>query len=559
MSLTFRQIFLLMLAYSVLAGAWAWRLQQPAPQPAVDVAQVEATRAALVARLAKVPMQPKLRLAALLQLAQMPLPEMSELQEWSRAPADQRLRKLTVQQGPVAAPSALVTALVFDEISRDDALSVDEARLLVSASGDRLGEAEKIAVLQQLAARATGEHDDDLALEIHQRIMGSPAVTWQMVHSLVNAARFAHRPAAAQNVVASWIHRLQGEEQQEALDLQSSLLMEGGRHAEASRLALEELRTLGGQEAVPERMLQRALLATREAGEAHDLLPWIERYLASYPEHRLAVADIASGKALSPTYAYWLRESACIADGRNLTTPAVEGYMRLSAAGDFRYLARLHTLATQMGRGADLQRLMAALGQRFSVLEVAKALAESDAPAAARHVLISYLKAHPADRQGRRLLAQLECTLQGEAKAGFVWQVFLRDFPDDAPALRALAAWQVKAGSLTLALRALQSIPEARLEEADLRQLVALAIQLDDMPVAWKAQDRLVKHTPTPALQDVQRLASLTRQHADEASQSALAEAVARLPAAQEVVQKALTLPTHQGEAATFGTAAQSR
>ena len=336
MSSSSRQVVLLLLCYTMLAVAWGWRLHAGDQVVDKEQAMLDTTLKAFAGRLAHAP-EP-MRQAALFQLALLPTHEIRALQEWEAEPAEQRLRKLTIQHGPVAAPCPLNTALVFAELAGPEALTVDESRLLISASGDRMEEPHKLAALAQLASQAAAGGDFTLALEIHQRICESPAVSWGNVLALVDIARLARRTAAALLVVNAWADpdamRLDGTEREDALDLQTALLLEGTRYAEASRIALDDLRALKPGAALPPRLMQRALLATQAAGESAELLPWIELHLRTFAEHRLTVQEIAGGKPVSPDYLRWLREAAFIADRQNHTSIACDGFFRLAAVQD---------------------------------------------------------------------------------------------------------------------------------------------------------------------------------------------------------------------------------
>jgi hypothetical protein len=557
MSRSARHVLLLVTSYTALAIAWGWRLHAGDTMPSKASSQVAAARLEIAARLASAPAH--LQQAALFQLAMLPDQETQALHAWSLALPEDRLRQLTVQQGPVPAPCPLNTALLFTELDRLDAPPVDDCRLLVSAAGDRLEEAHQIEALGQLARRAVDGHLYDLAVEIHQRICTFPSASWNHVLHLTEAARLARRPAAALRTVTLWIQsgdvRIREEQHEDALDLQTALLLEGTRFAEASRLSLDALRSLKLDAPIPPRRLQRALLATHAASESAELLPWIERHLRTRPEHTLRVEEIAAGKPVSPDYQRWLQESASIADLHHHSSIACDGFFRLAAAGSLRVLARLHALAVQTGRSSDFASLLASLQRRFSIIELAQALAAGGAPSPARDLLTAHLKNSPNHRAGWRLLTEIDASLRGSTSAPAVWQEFLRRFPDDVPAMTQLAELQLQSGQLPQALRTLQQIPQDQLETAALRQITALAIELDEIPAAQQAQQLIVQRSAIPSMSDALTLAAITRQHPGAQSEAALAEAIARLPA-----QGILPAPTPEipatGAVSSFSTAA---
>ena len=565
MSRTSRQVFLLIVSYTALAVIWGWRLHADDAVPANEDAVLEATRTDIARRLANAPKH--LQQAALFQLAMLPEREVRALNEWCQAQPEHRLRQLTVQQGPVHAPCPLNTALLFAELTRADAPLVDDSRLLVSASGERLEEPHKIEVLELLASQAIENNELSLALEIHERACEFPIASWQNVLNLAETARLARRPAAALRVVNAWLDddkpRLDAAQREDALDLQTTLLLEGTRYAEASRIVLDELRALKPAAAIPPRLMQRALLATHAAGESAELLPWIERHLRTFPDHKFTVEDITAGKSISADYLRWLSESAAIADQHQHTSIACDGFFRLAAAGDTRVLARLHAHAMQMGRGKELTNLLTTLQTRpqhpIAAPQLAQALANGNAPTPARDLLATHLKTSANDQEGWRLLTQIDVTLRGSNSAPFLWEGFLKRFPDDAPALLQLAQIQFDAAHYSQSLRTLQQIPGDQLDATTLRRIVSVAIQLDDITTAHRAQQLLVESSSHPATSDVLALASLSRQHPDaEAAQNALTAAVAKLPA-PTAFQKQLLATPQTSEAAEFNTAAQAQ
>ena len=135
MSRSSRQASLLIFSYTMLAVAWGWRLLANDPATPKENPLLDTTRTAIASSLAHVPKH--LQQPAVFQLAMLPDRELEALHTWLKAAPEQRLRQLTVQQGPLHTPCPLNTALLFVELTRADAPLIDDSRLLVSASGDR--------------------------------------------------------------------------------------------------------------------------------------------------------------------------------------------------------------------------------------------------------------------------------------------------------------------------------------------------------------------------------------------------------------------------------------
>lgn len=554
---------LLILLYTALAAAWGWRLRSNEPAPPDEALQK--TRTAIVRQIAKLPrhrMQP-----AIFQLGMLPEKDVLALGAWLEQPAVLRLRQITIQNGPVHTPSPVNNALLLSEIAKSGAPSVDEMRLLVAASGDRLEEPVKVEALVALAKEARKDNDDSLATDILLRACDSPAATWDTVLELAAASRAAHRPAAALRIVTLWLdnatNRLTAKQQPEALDLQSTLLIEGGRHAEASRIALDALRALPAKAAIPEAMLERALRTASAAGEVSELAPWIERHLRSMPEHASTWEQFVSGKTVGETYTRWLYHAASIADRQHESGGAADWFFRLAATGDLRVLGRLHTLTRQVGQEKDFQKLLDGLRQRpqdaFDSITLARALSAGGAPSAAHDLLVTHLKEHEDDRAAAFTLAEIDQTMRGSGSAAPIWEGFLKRFPGDVPALRRVTAIYLGAGQHTAALRALQQIPTAQLDEPTLRQIAALAEMLDDVPTALQARQWIVEQQSKPAAADLIALARLSPQHDDPSITGDLLRAIAAKQPASSFVSSLASAITREAQAAPFNAAEQVR
>ncbi|MBK8036139.1 MAG: hypothetical protein IPK22_03260 [Verrucomicrobiaceae bacterium] len=551
---------LLVLLYAALAGAWGWRLQA-SKQPPVDET-LQATRVEVVKRIAKLP--PRRLNPALFQLGMLPEGEVKNLARWLEDPATPRLRQLTVQQGPIGDAGPLIAALILAEVQRSDAPALDEMRLLVSAAGDRLEEPVKIEVLGLLAHQAAETGDLHLATDIWLRITESPVATWSEVEELIEAARDARRPAAALKVVKAWLDDAKGhltsEQLPKAQDMQIQLLIEGGRVAEASRIARDALRALPAKSAVPEIMLERALRAATAAAESGELLPWIERRLREHPEHASTWEQLAAGRETSPSYRHWLWHAASISDLQSLHGTACDLFFRVAAIGDLKCLGRLNALAAQTGRSKDFATLVESLQNRpqeaLSLIDLARALEAGGAPEAGRDLLAAHLKTKPEDRDAAFAMTEIDEARRGPGSSMILWEGFLRKFPDDTAALRRLAALQTADGQHLPALRSLQRIATENLAEADLRHIATLGEILDDTSTALQARQMIVERQEKPSVADLMAIAALTPQHDDPAlAQSALAAAAEKAPRSQllgEWLQN-----SRLGTAGTFSTAVE--
>lgn len=552
---------LLVILYAGLAGAWGWRLQA-SKKPPVDET-LQATRVEVVKRIARLParhLNP-----ALFQLGMLPDGEVKNLARWMEEPAMVRLRQLTVQPGPVSGSSSLNAALALAEIHCQAAPALDEMRLLISAAGDRVEEPVKIEMLGTLARRAAGDGDLHLATDIWLRVTESPAAGWNEVVELVTAARAARRPGAALKVVKAWLDESKGHltssQLPQAQDMQVQLLIEGGRVAEASRIAREILGTLPARSTVPEAMLERALHAAQAAADEGELLPWIERRLREHPEHAATWEQLASGRETSAAYRLWLWRAACISDLANLHGTACDYFFRAAATGDLRCLGRLHALAGQTGRRGDVTTLLKLLPKRPqeppSVTDLARALERGGAADAGFELLATHLKTHPTDRDAAFAITEMKEARRGPDSSHVVWEAFLRQFPEDTAALRRLATLQSAGLQHQAALRTLRRIPGSSLAETDLRRMALLGEILDETGTVLQARQMLVERQAKPSVADLMAIAALTPQHDEPAlALTALAAAAEKLPHGR-LFAEWLENTKRAGTAGSFSTAVE--
>lgn len=552
---------LLICLYTALAAAWGWRLNSQAT--AVQDPAIEQTRLTVVKRLAKLPqrrMQP-----AFFQLGMLPDAEVLALANWLQSPPVLRMRQVTIQQGPIHAPSPLMTALLLAEMQRPDAPSVDEMRLLVAASGDRIEEPVKMEALHILSNLASKQNDRSLATDILLRACDSPAATWDDILALTEVARSARRPAAALRFVNLWLGdadvHLSKAQLPQALDLQCTLLIEGGRIAEASRICLEALRALPPSAYIPAEMLDRALRATSAAGETAELAPWIERQLRSYPEHQSTWQQLAQGQDTTAAYRHWLYHAACIADRQHASGSAGDLFFRVVAAGDLRPIGRLNALANQLGLAKDFAQMLDILQQRpsgaLNAIQLAKALADGSARDAARELLAAQMKRQPADHDTAFALTEIDEQIRGSAPAALLWEGFLKRFPDDVPALQRLSGIHLANGQPAMALRTLQRIPEQKLEDRDLRQIAALGEQMDEIEIVGHARQLIVSRQEKPAVSDLLALAAVGPQLNDPDQSQHIQQHIAAQAANSPFLASLLSQRTREGSAAVFSTAAE--
>ncbi|MBK8095345.1 MAG: hypothetical protein IPK32_26080 [Verrucomicrobiaceae bacterium] len=562
---------LLILLYIALVATWSWRLTRPVPQgksedPALTAALTQ-TRESITQRLAG--LSQRRLMPALFQLIKLPDAETLDLALWMKESTHVRLRLLTVQSGPLQTPSPLNDALLLAELRQPDAPSLDEARLMIAASGNRLDPQVQNEALLALAQRALEGRQSALAVEILLRACESDSATWETVTALANAAHAARRPSAALSVINRWLEKnsfRDADQREKALEIQTDMLLESGKLTEAAKLTLEPLKKLSPEAAVPPAALSRALraAATLSDRDTAALLPYIQRHLATQPEHSLTLGQLSAlpATATAASYRQWLWHAASITDAAGQADEATALFHRVVALGDLRPLARLYALAHQTGSTGEIDQILTALQNRpespMSASEIAQALIQQGAAEAAQDVLITHLDQQPKDIDADRALITLTAANEPASIAATLWEAFLHRHPADAAALRQLAAAQIATGSHPHAVRTLQRIPTQDLTDADLRHLASLGEYLDDIDLTHQARQLIVSRQPQPSATDLLALATVTQQHSQPAqARMILAEAAARSAESAPVLANWVGNTLRNAQAGTFSTAAE--
>jgi len=460
---------LLLLLYCGLAGVWAWRLR-PAALPEADP-----QRAAMLERavrfLSKAP--PETLQPILMSVALLPDSRLALLDTWLSQPPLQQLRQITVQDSPLVRSSGdLRDALLLAWIGQEKTAPLAEAHLMITAAGARLDAKVCLYALDQLATRAQAAGQADTAATILHRACSLPTATWESVRRYVQAARATGQQPAALRIVSAWIERHPAEEintlLDEARDLEMTLQLHMGRAEAALSLQLQLLENAPADR-LPERTLDRALHCARAAAQPLRVLPWIEKHLATFPEHALDWHQLLGRTGIHPDYHRWLQAQAAISDSELPAARAWAAHLRLAAIGDPRALVRLSLLAPAAGQESASQDFLThALGQpvlRTALLEQA----QTPDPLA-RRTLATALHAAPGDHALHYAATLAKAANEAPGTAALTWQAYLRRFPEDIPARRRLIQSHLAARQPTLALRAYQELPTAALTAEDRRQ-----------------------------------------------------------------------------------------
>lgn len=464
---------LLLLLYMTLAGVWVWRLA-PRPAPPSDDLRVE-QQERIAAFLAKAPKDTAM--PALMRLARMPDADVQVLDSWLDLPPLEQVRQLTVQKGEVARLGPdWAHALMQTWLAHGPVVNLDEAHLMIAAAGERLSDSARHESLQQLARLALRHGESDDAVTILGRACELPGASWDTLLQLTAACRAAHRPAPALKAISLWIQRgstsrsgATDELLEEARDLELALMLEAGNIDEALSLQLSRLTAAAPY---PARDLDRAWLAARQAHQGSRFLPALERHLATYPEQRLSLTELAGQKEIPVEYLRWLGCHAAICDEEQPVGLALTSYLRLAAGRVAAALPRVCVLAVKATPALQKQaaEMLSLALDRAEMQTTVLNLAQEDA--VARRIVETRLRQAPQNQalQYAATLAAATAALRKNTSVSLLWLDFLRRFPEDLSGRRRLIQAYIQDQQPALALKAYTGIPSRDLTAEDRQQ-----------------------------------------------------------------------------------------
>lgn len=455
--------------YLILIGVLAWRMR---PEPE---SELEALRAPRLERLThyllKAP--PETVKPILMSVVLIPDDRLTLVDAWLQRTPELQLRELTVQNSAMLKNAgSLRDILLLGWLGQPRLYPLNEAHLMITAAGDRLDDNMRLFALESLAARARHTGDLETVRIILERASELPTATWQTVSAYLQAARASGQHAAALLSVTRWIARHPEEKNTaqlaDARQVQATLLLRSNRAEEALAHQISALEDAPAGGPLPAATLDLALVSARAAGQAIKLVPWLERQLATFPEHATSPQKWLSETDFDPDYCHWLSEWAAIADRELPPARGFEACLRLAATGERSALARVCALAGPAKRLPEAQAFLTqALAQpalRSTVLD----LAQTDL--LGQRVVAEALRRAPQDRD-LHFAATLAAAAQVQpGTAVTLWQSYLHRFPTDLTACRRLIQSHLHARQPQLALRVYQSLDPKTLTEEDRHQ-----------------------------------------------------------------------------------------
>ena len=423
------------------------------------------------------------------------------------------------------------------------ALPTDEAFEIIAPNEMLIPAGAREALYAFMANNAVTEGERDLSAVILQHAFDMERSGWPAVRQLVAAFRHAERPVSAYRSANDWLklHReqLPAETLAEAEEIVFALALESGHPDEALNECLRQLAGLGGKLPVPQIILDRAWQAARLCGRTKEILPWMKRLTAAFPEATQTLEQLRStaktpSKSLAD-YRLWARRAGEAADMSALASDASYYYERLIVMGELDVLDRLYPLAIHTRHVPECLALLRSLDPLpdggSALLALGRLIAANGTASAAISFYEEWLATHPRDRETRREYCALLAGTGERAVAVLAFEKFLRDFPGDAPAIRKLAALRLRAGQHEAALRDLDQLAETDFDAATAGEYRSLAEALDRPESLLRALRVGLRFDAKDAPRTFLQMAGLARHTSGpEAALDVLREAVSRLP-----------------------------
>lgn len=434
---------------------------------------------------------------------------------------------------------------VITAVQYVDVIGPDEAFALLAPKSARIPAPFRLQLLRLLARNALATSKPEVAVRILREACTTDDADWQTISSLVDTERWNQRPEEARAALKSWLEKhskkLDPQLYDTANEMLFTLALEANVPGEALDSCLRDLAQLGSNETIPEPLMEQAFRAAEYAGKTREILPWIERYLSSFSEDRIAWPDLLkqtqSQAASDPAYLLWTQRAAQVADWNNVTDRALHHHLRLIALNVISSLDRYLSLSAYLGRNEEAARLLSALGpvkdREDLQLTLARLKASNGEPQAAFKLYTEWIARHPDDHDARWEHACLHEALTLSSDSIKTFTHLLTDYPDDVRAAQRAVSLMNSHGQHHESLQRLDALDEASFNADMIEDYTLLAESLDQPQSLMRALRIKIGCSHPPLASDYLRLAEIARSsESTDASVKILAEAIEKLPSA---------------------------
>lgn len=443
----------------------------------------------------------------------------------------------------IAGYDLLSHGMVLRAVQFVDVIAPREAYDIMRPNLDRVPGAWRVDLLEIIGRNAHAVGQPDLAVECHRLACQAAEADWPTLQHMAQTFRWQSMSLEASEILRRWLRTheagLSATILAEAHALQMVLSLEGGQPSRAFDLCLTELRELPAGDAPSQELMERALQTANFSGRGAEVLPWLEKFVTTLPDHDVPWDKLPKLAAAQPDrfteLKKWWAHIARLADWSAQPERAFPAHLRAAALGSVDSLDRCLALHAWLGRTEECAELIQTLGPIAGREDLAATLPlllgnlgrEREAVDLFEH----WLARHADDHGTRLALASLLEDLGEDAKAAKHLEELLQRKPDHSIALVKLSNMRMQRKEFEQALSLLEAAPVRAHTVETLEGYVALADSLDRHESHLRALQLSLQRKESPEPRDYLELAEAAGYTAQpQQALDILQRAIERLP-----------------------------
>lgn len=440
--------------------------------------------------------------------------QLTALSQLLRLTPREQIRVIFGSSHPPAYDS-FVHGLVLAAVRFVDVIPPAEAWGLVRPHLERMSPAQQLQLCDLLAHNAFAVKSPALAAEMLSHAASLPGAAWSTAREMAQAFRWSGQPGKGASALREWLVARGGalppEEAAPARSLMGELALESGNPSLALDICLDELKSLGKDEAIGTARMDHALNLARQCSRTAEVIHWMERHVGSLPESRLDYAGLRQAARAEPAagtmaeFQRFTRLLSQFSDWNSKFDAAFDHHAKLAALGDLASLDRVLALADFLGRDEDAVSLLEAVQpvpeRPQARMALARMMAALGRDEDALLLYREWVAEHPEDRRAGYELGCLLEDMGNEDAAMQAFEAFMLRFPSDADGVKKLAESRLRAGQPEKALELYHHLPEGDHDLHTLESYAMLAESLDEHEALFRALKLTVAKQPRPTVE----------------------------------------------------------
>ena len=439
-------------------------------------------------------------------------------------------------------PGAVATLAV--ESAADPAACLD----LLHRMEANLAPEQKRPIYLAIISSAFSQNNPSLAAAVAEDAIRHGIADDEIRHTAIKAWRWAGKPGNALTIFDLWRKADPASLDVSAEDLEISICRETGANDRALPILLRRLQNAGAPGRATPELMELALTVAANAGRTGDLLPTISAWLAARPAGAATWEQLASGKvSADDTFRHFAGLLARHSEWTGQPETALDWYLKLAVLGDDFALGRAEDLQKGLSRSGDwmslLQHLVPVPDKPQYTRQLARLLAGAGLYEEAPAIYDLWLRDNPQDTSALSELAGMYAEMPESAKALALYEKVAALNPANIDARKEVAELKLVLKDYAGAFAFYQSLPESAHDASTLENFSLLAESLGDYPAYNHALVMRHHRLHEPASTDYIELArSFDLINQPEGAITSLTEGLRRVP-------KSHVLRTHLAQA----------